>query len=218
MPRRPSLEPSRSNLTKHRPWKVELPARLAPGGKRRRFFFKTRQEALSFRDVQRIRLENFGVKGSAILAPSEQEQAENAIAVLNPYNVSLNEVIHDWIARQRAASASISFETAMDAFLEIGRRSESHVRSSSEPADWAGGLLKKRPVLKSGETYRLVLSAPAGDPYEVYPLESGKQYGFDTPNLFADGHFGALGDSTWRENRKDFQMQFYFVTSASPSR
>ena len=82
-----------------------------------------------FRDVQRIRLENFGVRGSAILAPSEQEQAENAIAALQPCNVSLNEVVHDWIARRRDASASISFETDMDAFLEIGKRSESYFRS-----------------------------------------------------------------------------------------
>jgi len=129
MARKPSLSPSRSNLAKNRPWKVELPARIAPDGKRQRFFFETKQGASNFCEGQRTRLANFGVKGSLILAPSQQEQAANAIAALEPYGVSLNELVQDWITRQRAAKASVSFEKAMDAFLDYGTRSASYTRS-----------------------------------------------------------------------------------------
>jgi ferric-dicitrate binding protein FerR (iron transport regulator) len=51
------------------------------------------------------------------------------LALLKPYGVSLNQVAQDWIARRKAAEASITYEAAMDAFLESRKRSESYARS-----------------------------------------------------------------------------------------
>ncbi len=110
-------------------WFVALPPRISETGKRQRFFFGSRQKAQNFCDATAIRIENFGVQGNAILPPQQQEQAANALAALQPYAVTLNEVVQDWIARHKAAVASIPFEAAMDAFLESDKRSESYTRS-----------------------------------------------------------------------------------------
>ena len=67
--------------------------------------------------------------GVGILRPSQQEAAANAFAALEPYGVSLDAVVADWISRRKASEASISYEAAMDAFLEYRRHSTSHARS-----------------------------------------------------------------------------------------
>ena len=129
MPRSNILAPVRSKWAANAQWSVSLPPRISNTGKRQRFFFDTKQEAQTFCDTTKIRIENFGTKGSAILPPSQQEQAANALGALAPYGVTLNEVVMDWISRRKAASASIPFEAAMDAFLESDTRSESYTRS-----------------------------------------------------------------------------------------
>ena len=129
MPRSNLLNPTRSKWAANAQWCVSVPPRISANGKRQRFFFDTKQQAETFCESTRTRVENFGTKGSAMLPPSEQEQAANAFAALESYGVTLNEVVRDWIARHQAASASIPFESAMDAFLESDRRSESYTRS-----------------------------------------------------------------------------------------
>ena len=123
------LTPTRCSWASNAKWSVSLPSRISPTGKRQRLFFDTKQAALNFSEATRTRVENFGTKGSLILPPAQQEQAANALGELQPYGVSLNEVVQDWLARQKASAASISFEVAMDAFLESGKRSESYTRS-----------------------------------------------------------------------------------------
>jgi site-specific recombinase XerD len=129
MPRSLHLVPTRSKWAGNAQWLVSLPPSVSSTGKRQRHFFATRQEAQTFCDTTRIRIQNFGTKGSAILPPSEQEQAAHALDALKSYGVTLPEVVRDWVARQQAAQSSIPFELAMDAFTESGRRSESYLRS-----------------------------------------------------------------------------------------
>jgi len=129
MPRRYTLSPVRSSWAGNHQWKVEIPARYSLNGKRQRSFFETRADAEVYAEEQRIRIQNFGTQGASILPPAHQEQAHNAIALLEPYGVSLNEVVQDWISRKKAAEASITYEAAMDAFMEWRKRSDSYVRS-----------------------------------------------------------------------------------------
>ena len=70
-------------------------------GKRERHFLETKAEAEIYAESQRIRLENFGTRGASTLSPAQQEQAANAFALLQPHKVSLNEVVRDWISREK---------------------------------------------------------------------------------------------------------------------
>ena len=119
---------------------MNLPAKISPTGKRTRHFFETKQAALNYCDDQRIRLNNFGVQGTSLLSPSHLEQSANALDLLQPYGVSLNEVVQDWLSRKKAAEASITFEAAMDAFMEFRQRSDSYTRSIRQTKNRLAGL------------------------------------------------------------------------------
>lgn len=129
MPRPASLAPQRAKWAGNRQWKVELPARITPSGKRQRYFFDTKQDALNFCEEQRIKLENHGTAGISALNVTELAQAAMAFEALKPHRATLNEVVTDWITRRQAAAASISFEAAIDAFKSRDKRSPSYARS-----------------------------------------------------------------------------------------
>jgi integrase len=93
---------------------------------------------------QRIRLANFGVQGASILPPAQQEQAASAFGLLGPYNVSLDEVVRDWVDRRKAAEMSIPYEAAMDGFMEYRKRSASYTRSIRQTRNRLTGLHGKR--------------------------------------------------------------------------
>ena len=112
-----------------RQWSVNLPAKVSQNGKRTRHFFETKQAALNYCDEQRIRLVNFGVQGSTLLSPGQVDQAANALELLKPHGVSLNEVVQEWLSRKQAAEASVTFEAAMDTFKDFRKRSDSYTRS-----------------------------------------------------------------------------------------
>jgi integrase len=129
MARTASLSPERAKWAANRQWKVEIPARITPSGKRQRFFFDTKQDALNFCEEQRIRLKNHGTVGMSALGVTQLAQAAAAFEQLKPYRVLLNEVVTEWITRRQAADASIAFEDAMDRFMQRGKRSPSYIRS-----------------------------------------------------------------------------------------
>lgn len=108
-----------------------MPGRISDTGKRSRHFFETKQAAENYCEGWRTSLKNFGTKGTSILSPATQEQAVNAMEILKPYGVTLNEVVQDYVSRRKAAAASIPFEKAMDLFMEHPERtrSESYTRS-----------------------------------------------------------------------------------------
>ena len=129
MPRRATLKPSESSWAGNQKWKVDIPARYSATGNRERSFFTTKQEAENYCAQVRTRLTNFGLQGAGILPPADYEQVTNALELLKPYGVSLNEVVQDWIARRKASEASITYEAAMNAFLDCRKRSASYTRS-----------------------------------------------------------------------------------------
>jgi integrase len=129
MPKSASFAPQRAKWAGGRQWKVELPAGTTPSGKRERMFFGTKQDASNFSEEQRIRLKNHGTVGMSALNVGQLAQAATAFETLKPYHVTLNEVVTDWITRKQASEVSISFEAAMDGFLERDQRSPSYTRS-----------------------------------------------------------------------------------------
>ncbi len=140
VPKPISLAPNRCTWTGSRQWSVNLPAKVSPNGKRTRHFFETKQAALNYCEEQRIRLVNFGVQGSTLLSPGQVDQAANALELLKPHGVSLNEVVQEWLSRKRAAEASVTFEAAMDTFKEFRKRSESYIRSIRQTKNRLTGL------------------------------------------------------------------------------
>jgi len=140
VPKPISLVPNRSIWTGSRQWSVNLPAKVSSNGKRCRHFFETKQAALNYCEEQRIRLVNFGVQGTTLLSPSHVDQAANALELLKPHGVSLNEVVQEWLSRKQAAEASVTFEAAMDAFKEFRSRSESYTRSIRQTKNRLTGL------------------------------------------------------------------------------
>ena len=129
MSRTASLSPERAKWAGNRQWKVELPARITPSGRRHRHFFNTKQDALNFCEEQRIRLKNHGTVGMSALGVGQLAQAATAFEALKPHRVTLNEVVTDWIGRRQAADAPVAFEIAMDTFMGLGKRSPSYTRS-----------------------------------------------------------------------------------------
>src|SRR5476651_2521011 len=109
MPKIANMVPVKSQWAGARQWKIDLPASISPSGKRQRFFFETKQDALNFSEEQRTRLGNFGTAGITGLSPSELEQAAMAFAAIKPYSVSLNEVVKDWVARRAARDTTVTF-------------------------------------------------------------------------------------------------------------
>jgi len=113
MPRRASIKPVQASWAGKRQWKVELPASIASNGRRKRQFFA----------------KNFGTAGISSLSVFQLSQAAEAFSILAKHRVTLPEVVSDWVARRTASEASVPFESAMDGFLEWGRRSPSYGRS-----------------------------------------------------------------------------------------
>jgi integrase len=114
MARRLALEPCSTGLKKW-PWRVNLPANITASGKRERRFFKSKAEAQTFCQLQRIRIENYG-RNAVGLTPGQQEEAAMAFERLAPYSVPLNTAVADFIARQRAKANSVTFKTLFDSF------------------------------------------------------------------------------------------------------
>jgi integrase len=66
--------------------------------------------------LQRTRLANYG-RNSSTLTPGQQEEAAMAFDRLAPYSVTLNTVVADFIARQKAKANSVTFKTLFDSFI-----------------------------------------------------------------------------------------------------
>lgn len=87
-------------------WKVEIPATLA-GGKRRREFFKTREEANKRVGDLNNEIQNFG-SGASQIAPQHYHDAANAIALLEGTDMTLTQVVESWIKHLGKIKESIT--------------------------------------------------------------------------------------------------------------
>ena len=71
-------------------WKVEIPERLSPSGKRQRVFFPTRDEAKEYAAELRESYDEHGVNAS-VIAPSLADEAVRAEAMLKPLGITILE-------------------------------------------------------------------------------------------------------------------------------
>jgi hypothetical protein len=117
MPKRTSLKPSRTGLPGPSQWRVNLPGRYTATGKRERYFFKSKQEAETYAQSLRVRIDNFGRSGS-VLSPGQQEAAAMAFQRLARHNVSLATVVSDWIARHDLRARSVTLKQLGEAFIK----------------------------------------------------------------------------------------------------
>jgi len=89
--------------------------------------------------------------------------------------------------------------------------------SVSTSAKWMSLNFPKPHVLRTAQTYNVVVSAPAGDPYETWPLVKGRAYGYKTPTMFMDGHAEYTTGSGWQRRGGGDDWQLYFtLVSADP--
>lgn len=79
---------------------------------------------------------------------------------------------------------------------------------------WITWKLPRPLDLKNGRSYQVLLTAPEGDAYEIYPLQEGTRNGFHSPTLFTDGHFEFTPGGAWQDERRGCDMQFYFAVQA----
>jgi len=97
-------------------WKVEIPATLT-GEKRRREFYKTREEA-----NQRVRelnqeIQDFG-SGGAQIAPQHYHDASNAIALLEGTGMNLTQVVKQWLKRNQAIKQSVTLVECAELYIQ----------------------------------------------------------------------------------------------------
>lgn len=116
MPRKATFKPKYEE-GRQRPWKIEIPASVSLSGTRERYFFETKNEATEEGRLKKIEIDNHGTKGSKLASPAVMEQANLAIAALAPYpGVTLNQVVQEWVTRQKARDASRVFSEAAAEF------------------------------------------------------------------------------------------------------
>jgi len=125
MPRKPSFKFTKTTSG----WKVEIPERLSPTGKRQRVFFATRDEAKDYAADLRADYEDHGTKVS-VIAPSLADEAQRATDLLKPYGLSLLEAARMAVATKTAELSSCVVEEALDAFLKSkAGRSDAHTKA-----------------------------------------------------------------------------------------
>ncbi len=110
-------------------WKVEIPERLSPTGERQRAFFSTRDKAKNYAAEMRSKYEEFGTNSSNI-KPSVADDATSALALLEPYGISLLEAARTIVAAKQAEAASSAMEAALAAFVKTkSGRSYAHAKA-----------------------------------------------------------------------------------------
>lgn len=108
-------------------WKVEIPDRLSPTGKRQRVFLATRDEAKEYAAELRSDNEDHGTNAS-VITPSLADEATRAAALLAPFGISLLEAARMAVISKNTELASSSIEDALTSFRKSkSNRSDAHV-------------------------------------------------------------------------------------------
>jgi len=126
----------------------------------------------------------------------------------------------------------VTLETSSGALLEQGeipaeyfpagnRLTANSLASQYVTPAWGTYNFAVPRILKSNQSYQLILSAPADTVYQVYAIQRASGYGFSPRTFFADGHgeFSRDNGSTWSgfrqteesRNHTDADIQFYFT-------
>jgi integrase len=129
-----------------RGWKVEIPSRFSPSGKRERAYFTTRDKAKKFAADLKERVEEHGSKSSNV-RPSVADDATLAVEMLKPYGLTLLEAVKRIVAIEKAKIASQEVKAALAAFLsakddkgDSQRRAYEQMQSSLE-LEFSGRML-----------------------------------------------------------------------------
>jgi integrase len=113
-------------------WCVNVPADLSTTGKRQRLFFTTEKRAKAQCAVLLARRKNFGHSLSS-LTPVRIAEAAEAHLLLQPYNISLVDVVRGFIAHRQAAEASRLWRETFDEYLAMPKkRSQKYLRDLNE--------------------------------------------------------------------------------------
>ncbi len=126
-----SLKPIFVEGRKTSPWKIDLPASVSDSRKRTRFYFRTKIEADTFAEKHRIKLVNNGLMGVSLLAPSQEALAAKAFKDLEPFGVTLGEVVTYWIERKKERARTVTFEEASKRYLDHLTTSKDRAYSDS---------------------------------------------------------------------------------------
>jgi integrase len=111
------------------PWRVNIPASLSASGKRERRFFTTKVAAETFAKNEKTRIANFGISETN-LTPNEREAAAAALRLLGEGSPQrLVEIVEQHLAREKARTASITFESLKTEFKNSKKhRSAAYLR------------------------------------------------------------------------------------------
>jgi integrase len=113
MPKAASLEPVKIPGRKA-PWLLDVPPTLSSTGKRQRLYFGTKEDAEFELSVIRERR----MFGEARLSPTQAYEAIQAIRLLEPLGVSLVAAVSGFIDMHNRRSASATFRTLFDQYLD----------------------------------------------------------------------------------------------------
>ena len=110
-------------------WKVEIPERLSPSGKRQRVFFPTRDEAKEYAAELRESYDEHGVNAS-VIAPSLADEAVRAEAMLKPLGITILEAARMAVEAKNRETSSCEISQALDGFLATKQqRSTTHSKA-----------------------------------------------------------------------------------------
>jgi hypothetical protein len=117
--RRDRLDPRRVRIKGKLLWQVELGSELRDGKRcRLRKTFASREEAQTFAELRKIERTNHGRAG-VTLSERLRGEAVEADRLLAPYgDVSILDVIREYVRKRAASSRSQNVENAFNSFLE----------------------------------------------------------------------------------------------------
>ena len=101
-------------------WKVDIPATMA-GGKRRREFYKTRELANKRVSDLNKEVADFGVSAAQI-DPQDYHDAQNAIALLKGRDMTLTQVVESWLKHLSKIKESITLVELAQRYVDNPNR------------------------------------------------------------------------------------------------
>jgi integrase len=106
-----------------KPWRLSIPPKFSPNGKRRQLFFLTKDEALQ--EAKECR----GHHGELLkgLSPHDLSEAVRALELLRPHDIGILEAATSFLASLERRSASMTFGQVIEAYSgSTASRSRSH--------------------------------------------------------------------------------------------
>lgn len=135
MARSASLKPYRSTTCVARPWCVDVPPHLSESGKRRRLFFKSKNDARTVCEKLKARKDNFGISLNA-MTPARIAEASEAYKLLDPLNIALLDAVRAHIQAHKQRTASVSYFELFNQYLDAKQdRNPAYLRELASTRD-----------------------------------------------------------------------------------